>query len=376
MAGMTEFSPFPYQGPLAPEQVTGREDLVRDLAERLTERRVTALLGPRRYGKTSVLKRVAADLAGVGPQTIWIDLYGLSSAADLAGAIDQGLAQVTGPIRRAFDSVAGSLSLRLGFVGVELSKGRRDRPDPVLTVRSLLEVLVRAAARNSLVVVFDEFSGIANVPGGAAMLRTQLQHHYRDLGIVFAGSEPSVMRTLFTDQAQPFFAQADLVEIGPLDDGAVTDIVEGGFAMTNRSPGGLTSQVVITAEGHPQRAMQLADAVWRLTPDGGQADDAVWDEALTGVRANIDGGIERMYSLVPIGHQKALRAIAADGRVYGRTAEVLELSPGTANAAVEALIGTGQVVRRGRGDGAGADRLVIIDPLFADWVRRRFALPT
>ena len=32
------------------------------------------------------------------------------------------------------------------------------------------------------------------------------------------------------------------------------------------------------------------------------------------------------------------------------------------------LIGDGQVVRRG-------DRLAIVDPLFADWIRRRFPLP-
>src|SRR3546814_1766478 len=68
-------SPFPFQGPLAPSEVTGRDDLRRDLAERMVERRVTALLGPRRYGKTSLLRRVTADLAEVGPETIWIDLY-------------------------------------------------------------------------------------------------------------------------------------------------------------------------------------------------------------------------------------------------------------------------------------------------------------
>src|SRR3546814_2510918 len=66
-------SPFPFQGPLAPSEVTGRDDLRRDLAARMVERRVTALLGPRRYGKTSLLRRVTADLAEVGPETIWID---------------------------------------------------------------------------------------------------------------------------------------------------------------------------------------------------------------------------------------------------------------------------------------------------------------
>ena len=360
-----EASPFPYQGPLAPAQVTGREELVRDLGERLVERRLTALLGPRRYGKTSLLKRVAADLAQVGPESVWIDLYELSSMSDLAGAIDQGLAQVTGSMRRMLDSIAGSLSLRLGFVGVELSKGRRDRRDPVLTVRSLLDVVVRTAQRHDLIVVFDEFSGVANVRGGAAMLRTQLQHHYQHLSIVFAGSQPSTMRTLFTDQAQPFFAQADLIELGPLSDEAVTGILEEGFERTGRSTGGVTSSVVAAAEGHPQRAMQLADALWRRTEQGGAADDSTWFEALAAVRADVDGGCERLYALLPPGHQKTLRVLAAGGSVYGRAAEVLELSPGTANAAVDALIGTGHLVRRDH-------RIVVVDPLFADWIRGRF----
>lgn len=362
---MIDASPFPYQGPLLPAQVTGREELVRDLAERLMERRLTALLGPRRYGKTSLLSRVAADLTGVGPEAVWIDLYELSSVADLAGAIDQGLAGVTGKVRRMLDSFAGSLSLRIGFVGVELSKGRRDRPDPVLTVRALLDVMVRTAQRHDLIVVFDEFSGIANVRGGAAMLRTQLQHHYQQLGIVFAGSQPSTMRMLFTDQAQPFFAQADLIELGPLSDVAVSDIVEDGFEHTGRATGGVTSTLVSLAEGHPQRAMQLADSLWRHTDEGVTADDVTWGEALAAVRANVDGGCERLYALFPPGHQKTLRALAAGGSVYGRAAEVLELSPGTANAAVDALGGAGHVVRRD-------DRNVIVDPLLADWIRRRF----
>ncbi len=359
-------SPFPFQGPLAPDEVTGRDALRRELAERITERRVTALLGPRRYGKTSLLRRVTADLAEVGPETVWIDLYELNSMADLAGAIDVAAGRLEGRVRRLLDAVTGDLSFRVGALGLELTKSARERPDPVLAVRALLQRLVEVGRSHDLVLVFDEFSGIDNVPRAAGLLRTELQHHYRDLAIVFAGSEPSTMRTLFTDQAQPFFAQADLVELGPLTDDEIRDIVGSGFARTGRDAGDAVERIVRFARGHPQRMMQLADAVWRETDAGAVADLDAWERGLAAVRASVDSGSERLYALLPTGHQKTLRAIVGGGSPYGTAADVLDLPAGTATGAIEALTDLGYLLRTEQG------KLLVVDPLFADWIRRRF----
>ena len=363
---MTDRSPFPYQGPLAPPQVSGRDELIADLAERLMDHRLTALLGPRRFGKTSVLRRVTADLAAVGPDTIWIDLYELNSMADLAVAVDRALHGVTGKVRKALSSTAVGLSVQLGVVGLELSRAARDRPDPVVALRSLLQVLVRTAEKHPLIVVLDEFSGIANVTGAAGLLRTELQHHYQEIGIVFAGSQPSTMRSLFGDQAQPFFSQADLIEIGPLDDAALTDIVERGFEETGReagawSPSGSCSSAAATRSGdadgrrrvaaHPRRRRgRRRHLVRRARHRPHQRRQR----------------LERLYELIPTGQQKTLRAVVAGGSIYGAVADVLDLSPGTARGAVDALLGNGYMARRN-------DKLVVVDPLFADWIRRRFA---
>lgn len=362
-----ERSPFPHHGPLRPDQVTGRERLAVDLAQRIADRRLTALVGPRRYGKTSLLKRVAADLEAVGHQCVWIDLYERTSIADVAAAVDRGLAGVVGPVRNMLDSIAGTLSVHLGVLGVQLSRSPRHRPDPVLALRTLLEVLTTAAQRHSLFVVFDEFSGIAGVKGGAAVLRTELQHHFQSLGIVFAGSEPSTMRTLFSEQTQPFFAQADLVEIEPLADDIISGIVEDGFESTGRSTGGMASRIVHLADGHPQRAMQLADALWRHVAQGGTADLRQWEAALGDVRAHVDAGSERIYSLMPAGQRKVLRAVAAEQSIYGATASLLNLPPGTARDAANTLAGHGILHQRGQ-------HLAVVDPLLGDWLRRRFAI--
>lgn len=230
----------------------------------------------------------------------------------------------------------------------------------------LLQTIVEAAQRHRLVLVLDEFSGIAGVEHAAGVLRTELQHHFRDLAIVFAGSEPSTMRMLFADRAQPFFAQADLVEIGPLPDAAVVDIVHRGFETTGRDIGGLAGRLAAAADGHPQRAMQLADALWRETPQGAVADAASWERALESVRHQVDNGLERLFALLPAGHQKTLRVVASGGSVHGTAADVFELPSGTATAAVEALLGNGYLLRDDRG------QLRIVDPLLADWIRRRF----
>ncbi len=92
------------------------------------------------------------------------------------------------------------------------------------------------------------------------------------------------------------------------------DIVDGGFASTGRAAGPAGRRIVSSSEGHPQRAMQLADAVRRLTQPGDTADAATWQEAL---------------------------------------------------AAADALVGNGHLVRRD-------ERLAVVDPLLADWIRRRF----
>ena len=218
-----DVSPFPYQGPLEPEQVRGRRELIADLTERVTEHRVTALLGPRRYGKTSVLRRVASDVIHSGVAIVWVDFYEVVSMADIAARLDDALARVPGRFRQLASKLAAAAEINLGVVKFELRSASDGRPDPMMVTHGLLDVLTKSADEHPTVVIFDEFAGIARIEGAAGLLRTKLQHHYQRLGIVFAGSEVSMMRMLFAEQAQPFYSQADLVEIGPLSNAEVVD---------------------------------------------------------------------------------------------------------------------------------------------------------
>lgn len=360
-------SPFPFQGPLEPHHVQGRDELVGDLVERITARRVTAVLGPRRFGKTSVLRRVGAELEEAGTTVVDVDLYEVSSMADLAVRLDLALATVRGPAVDRLHHFISAGEVNLGAVKLMFTRRPSEQPDPVAVIHHLLDGLVAAARQNPMLVVFDEFGGIDRLDGAAGLLRTKLQHHVRDMGLVFAGSQLSLMRAMFTDVARPFYGQADLVEVGPLSSRALRDIVVSGFRGTDRDPGDLATPIIEFTGGHPQRAMQLADAAWRHAVPGAPHRADLWGIALDDVRAQTDLANETLFSRSQSNDQKLLRLVANGQPIFGAAAQVIGLTPGSGQSSRDRLVDGGEIMRAGT-------PWRVVDPVYADWIRRRFPL--
>lgn len=357
-------SPFPHQGPLLAEQVRGRESLVNDLVERATMRRVTALLGPRRFGKTSVLRKVESILDDAGSSVIWIDLYETRSAADLVVRVDDALSSALEPIRQRASSIAASMSINLGMFKLEFARPASKRPDADAALHIMFDLLVAAATSHPTVIIIDEFTGLNGVNGAAALLRTKLQHHVQSIGLLFAGSEPTAMTAMFTDATQPFYAQADIVEIEPFSPADLDSIVREGFRSTDRDAGDLAAVIHHFTGGHPYRSMQLADAAWiRSEPGLPQGQDR-WLDALHGVRKSAATGLETWFSSFSSNEQAVLRAIAGGRNLFGASLELFGTSSGGVAAARDRLIADGTITKD----------LMVVDPLLADWIRQRFAL--
>jgi hypothetical protein len=194
-------------------------------------------------------------------------------------------------------------------------------------------MLVEVGKSTPLLIVFDEFQSIANVDGATAVLRTELQHHYTTIGLLFAGSAPSAMRDIFIRHDQPFFNHADLLPVPALGLPAVHRIINDGFDATGRDPAGVASCIHLLTRGHPQRTMRAADMAWRRTDPGGDAERR-WGAALIALRA----------------------------------AERAELSPGGATHARDRLLDDGKLHTDASGE------LIITDPLLADWLREHLPL--
>jgi hypothetical protein len=224
--------------------------------------------------------------------------------------------------------------------------------------------LVRVAEHHRTVLVIDEVADAIGVGNVLELMRSHLQPVYRELGLAFAGSKPTMMARLFGDTDQPFYSQARRIELLPLPVEAVVDIVHRGFRSTGRDAGPVASSIAAFGAGHPQRSMELADAAWWLTEPGGVAGPDTWDEALAGVRSRVAPGMRDFFGMLTSTQQAVLRAVVRTGAPFAASeGRFHDLSRSSITIARDSLVDAGHLLF-----GLGGSSLT--DPLLADWVAR------
>lgn len=366
-------SPFEHVRPLAPGQVDGRDGETNGLVRRIHERRIVAVVAPRRFGKTSLVHHAMAVADDVDPHPwqVSVDLFGLSSVFDLAVRLERAMGAVTGThLRRLGDRLAGSelgLSLTPGL-GIKARLGDRHAPEPIRAVHELLDALVTASQHGGGVLFLDEFQDLAHIEGLDAVLRSHLQHA-REVAVLVAGSRPSMMRTLFGDRTRAFYSQAELFELGPLTTPAARRLLLAGFDTGRRDASAVVDRVVALTRGHPQRLMLLADMIWNGSEEGDVLDDGHVAQGLERARSATVGEFEAVWRRLPESSRDALRSVVRFGSPAARAGErFLDLTAGAAMTAAKSLVADAVLTRVDRDPRRPSWSLV--DPLFADWIDR------
>lgn len=129
------------------------------------------------------------------------------------------------------------------------------------------------------------------MPGLDGVIRSHVQHHSDHASYVFSGSEPSLLRSLFSDRARPLYAQAKPLRLGRIAPEALADHIVDRFATVGVDAGGAAERLAAAAEGHPQRTILLAWHLWDHAEGTGPLQGADVDTAIT---AAIDDAVPEM----------------------------------------------------------------------------------
>ncbi|MBK5266889.1 MAG: ATP-binding protein [Acidimicrobiia bacterium] len=370
-----ETSPFVFDGPAPPDDVVGREVEIAALTDRAMHGRFVLLYAPRRYGKTSLIHRIRRDAHDSNDlAVVLVDFLGVQTIDDLSHRIGQALQSVpAGPFASALRKLASrspEISAQLGYgpASLQLKRGELEAPH-------LLEELLRLPYKVAddldcrALVVMDEFQAVADVAKAEAIIRSTIQHQRDRLSYLFAGSEQSILNTIFADRVAPLYGQAEQFRLGRLPDAALAEFIEEKFTVTGRDIGTALPHLLAASRGHPQRAAFLAHQVWQSTGQSGIADEHTWADAYAEVMARSHHEFVAIESGLETGQRKTARLLAWNEPPYGAAARRLGLPKGTAAKALIAL------ERRSLAWRPFGEDLELVDPLFAAWIRERDPTP-
>jgi hypothetical protein len=261
----------------------------------------------------------------------------------------------------------GAGALSVSFPGV---RSERDISRLAQEVFALPAQLA-AARRRKVVVALDEFQAIAGFNGGSVehAMRAAVQHQ-REVGYVFAGSEPSLMERMLTPK-RPFYKAGPVMRLEKIPAEEFAGFIDSRFLRSGFRPeAGLGAAIVELAGNLPYDVQRLAHETWDEVRSGARRRATLDDlhQALRRLLSEQQTMFEAMWQRLTLAQRAALRAVvveeghellSADVRMRHRLG-----GPSTVQAALGALTRDDVVAREG-------DRYVVVDSLLREWIARK-----
>ncbi len=350
-------NPFIY-GEIVPaaafvDRVTELARLVGDLAAG----QKVFLISPRRYGKSSLVRRALATLSRRGALTVEVTVGSFSSyvaflegyARALVAAetrwehartwLKDAIRSARAEVRHAPD---GSLpaTIAVSFPSV---RGERDMSRLAQEVFALPARLAELR-RRTVVVALDEFQAIAGFNGGSVehALRAAVQHQ-RDVGYVFAGSEPSLMERMIGPK-RPFYKAGPVMRLDRIPAGEFAAFIDARFKRSGITPELRLGAAIVELAGNlPYDVQRLAHEMWDELRAAGRRRATLDDLHRTLRRLLVEQHtmFEALWQKLTLSQRAVLRAVvlqdgrgllSADARVRHRLG-----GPSTVQAALAAL---------------------------------------
>lgn len=364
-------NPFRVAGELLPHEMIDRDAEAGRLRSLAEGGHAARLVAPRRYGKTSLLRRVLAEASAAGWATALVDLEGVLSLSSVVVRIERAYdRELKGALRRTVDALfrTWQVGLALGAGGFTASLQSNPRIDVESVLLRLLDLPAKLHERTGArsLVAFDEFQDLLRVEGADGILRSVLQHQTGVASYAFSGSAPTLMERLFEDPSRPLLEHAVPVELGPLPLDETAAYVEARFRATAREVGAALDPLLALARGHPQRTMLLAHHLWEIVPPGSTADEAAFLEARDRALAQAEPALRARWESLPVNEQRVAVALATRARsLYAEeTLRLTGLKKGSIARALAGLVGRAEA----RLGPAGPE---LTDPLLELWLAER-----
>ncbi len=385
-------NPFEFGRELSATELADRVDEVATVRQTMGEGGRLFLIGPRRFGKTSILRAAAERATADGVVVLRYNAEAFPTLTLLAQRIVADAAQsLTGPVKKAGHKIQqafGGLRPQLSYNPLDDSFSASLGAAPARSEEAtLVEALggldrLAAGAGRPVAVVVDEFQAVVEAGGVEAegQVRAAVQTHDH-LAYVFAGSKTRMLTQMTGDEGRPFYRLGARLFVGPVPREDFRPFLRAGFEAAGLAiEDGAVEAALDLSEDVPYNVQRLAHECWAEARAQAEAPGPPLSAGDVGVV--LDRLVRRddpFYTQTWNGltgtQQKALLALVAGGGtgLYSRAVlSTYKLPLSTMRTAVRALVNVG--VAREEQEG-GSVRYALEDPFFAAWLRAFAAAP-
>ena len=377
-------NPFVYGEVVPDDAFVDREAELDRLIGDLAAAQKVFLISPRRYGKSSLIRQALTALSRRAALTVEVTVSAYSSYVSFLEGYARALAAVetrwerarnwlmevitsTRPEIRLEQEAPGTSRFTVAFPLVQNER------DIARLANELFALPGRLAAdrKRTVIVALDEFQAIDAFDGRSVehALRAAAQHQ-RQVGYVFAGSEPSLMEKMIGPR-RPFYKAGPVMRLQKIPPDVFAAAIEARFAKSGiRAEPGLGAAIVDLAGNLPYDVQRLAHETWDdIRTSGGRR--ATLDQlhaTLGRLLLEQEPMFEALWQKLTLPQRAVLRAavlqagrelLSADTRTRYRLG-----APSSVQAALTALTKHDLLIKE-------ENRYVVVDSLLREWVARK-----
>ena len=377
-------NPFVYGEVVPGEAFVDREVELDRLVADLGSGQKVFLIPPRRYGKSSLIHQALDALRRRGALNVELTVSSYSSYLAFLEGYARAIASVESKWDRArawLMEAIGSTRPEIRYEPKESGLGRFSVAFPqVTTARDINRLANEVFAlpgklaterKRTVVVALDEFQAIDSFNGGSVehALRAAAQHQ-RQVGYVFAGSEPSLMEKMIGPR-RPFYKAGPVMRLQKISPTVFGDFIERRFVKSGMRPeSGLAEAIIDLAGNLPYDVQRLAHETWDDVRAKGGRKVTLEDlhETLARLLSEQETIFEALWQRLTLQQRATLRAVVLQGgrEIHSADARFRHRlgGPSTIQKSLGALTKQDVLLKEG-------PRYLVVDSLLREWVARR-----
>ncbi len=269
-------NPFRFGRTLDLADIVNRQAEIAQVVETIRDGEKLFLIGPRRFGKTTILHAARQTGEAVGMTVLYFNAEAFPRLGDLASRMFASATKtMISPTTKAGKSLRGLFSRVKPEISIDLlqqtvtgsitidAETQSEQVPLLVDVLDGVEGLARRL-KHPVGVIIDEFQRLVELGGESAesQIRAAIQDH-RKVGYVFAGSKTRMLAEMTNDHSRPFYRLGARRFLGRIPEADLLPWLDAQFAKGNISATEETLRhLVATAEDVPYDIQKLAKACW------------------------------------------------------------------------------------------------------------------